>query len=234
MTIGSWHRYVGIAGILSAATLLAAGFVTAPLPNATGETANKVATDLISNLGAARFGVFLLLVGGIPLVLFAAGFTDLLSRGATVARVLGRIAFGCAIATAALYAAAQGVGHLATDIAQGSAPETVRAVYGVGDEIGFLGNLFLALFVLTTSVLALVTHALPTWVRWTGLVGGTCLSLGVLGLSAGFDGLGLLFFIGWFVSMAWLVVTGFWILLGKVAAQPQAEYSVAQAGAAAI
>jgi Domain of unknown function (DUF4386) len=220
MTGGSWYRYIGVAGILSAAALLAAGIVVAPLPTATGDTANKVASALISNLGAARLGGFLNLVATIPFIVFAAGVTDILSRGETVSRVLGRVAFGCAIAAVVLYAAGQSVLFLAAGIAQGSAPETVRAVYGVWDSIGFTGHVFLGLFVLTISVLALMAHVFPRWVRWTGLVGGTCLSLGTLALSGGLDVLGPLFLIGWYVSLVSLLIASIWILLGKVAAQP--------------
>jgi hypothetical protein len=232
MTGGSWYRYIGVAGILSAAALLAAGIVVAPLPTATGDTANKVASVLISNLGAARFGGFLNLVATIPFIVFAAGVTDMLTRGETVSRVLGRVAFGYAIAAVVLYAAGQSVLYLAAGIAQGSAPETVRAVYGVWDSIAFTGHVFLGLFVVTISVLALMAQVFPSWVRWTGLVGGTCLSLSTLALSGGLDVLGPLFLIGWYVSLASLLVASAWILLGKVAAQSQPDYSVASAGAA--
>lgn len=234
MSVGSWHRYLGIAGILSAAAMLAAGIVVAPLPTATSETATKVASALISNLGAARFGGFLMLIATIPFIVFAAGVIDVLNRSETASRVLGRVAFGCAIAAAGLYAAGQSVLYLAAGIAKESAPETVRAVYGVWDSIAFTGHVFLGLFVLTISVLALMAHVFPRWVRWTGLVGGTCLSAGTLALSGGLDVLGPLFLIGWYVSLASLLVASAWILVGKVAVQPQAEYSVAQAGAAAI
>jgi Domain of unknown function (DUF4386) len=233
MTNGSWHRYLGIAGILSAAILLAVGFVVAPLPTATSDTANKIASDLISNLSAARTGGFLMLVATIPFIVFAAGVTDVLSRGETVSRVLGRVAFGCAIAAVVLYAAGQSVLVLAAGIAQGSAPETVRAVYGVWDSIAFTGHVFLGLFVLTISVLALMAHVFPRWVRWTGLVGGTCLSLGTLALSGGLNVLGPLFLIGWYVSLASLLVASAWIVLGKVAAQSQPQHGVAAAGATA-
>jgi hypothetical protein len=221
MSDGSWHRYVGIAGILSAAILLAAGIVLAPLPTATGDTANKVASALLSNLGAARTGAFLMLVATIPLIVFAAGVIGMLSRGGTVSRALAQIAFGCTIAAVALYSAGQSVLYVAAGIAQGSTPETVRAVYGVWDAIGFTGHLFLGLFVLTTSVLALLAQAFPRWVRWTGLVSGTCLSLGTLALSGGLDVLGPLFLIGWYLSLVWLLTISFWILLGQVATRPQ-------------
>jgi hypothetical protein len=232
MTFGSWHRYVGIGGILSAVIMVAAGIVINPLPESS-DPANKVASALINNLGVARSGGFLVLVATIPFILFAAGVTDLLSRGEAVSRVLCRVAFGCAVATVALSAAGQGVLHVAADTAQGLAPETVRAVYGVWDSIVFSGHLFLGLFVLTISVLALVAHVFPRWVRWTGLVGGTCLSLGTLALSGGLDVLGPLFLIGWYASLGSLLVASVWILLGKVAAQSQPEYAVAPAEAAA-
>ena len=219
MTVGSWHRYLGVAGILSAAALLAAGFVVAPLPTGTGDSASKVASALISNLGAARFGGFLNLVATIPFIVFAAGVTDILSRGETVSRVLGRVAFGCAIAAVGLYAAGQSVLQFAAGIAQGTPPETVRAVYGVWDSIAFTGHVFLGLFVLTISVVALVAQAFPRWVRWMGLVGGTSLSLGTLALSGGLDALGPLFLIGWYLSLVWIVIAGCLFLIGKVAAQ---------------
>jgi hypothetical protein len=220
MSVGSWHRFLGIAGILSAAILLAVGFIVAPLPTATSDTASKVAGALISNLGAARSGSFLMLIATIPLLVFAAGVSDILNRAETASRVLSRVAFGCAIAAVGLYAAGQSVLQLAAGIAQGAAPETVRAVYGVWDSIAFTGHAFLGLFVLTISVLALLAQAFPRWVRWMGLVGGTSLSLGTLALSGGLDALGPLFLIGWYVSLVSLLIASIWILLGKVAAQP--------------
>jgi hypothetical protein len=228
MTVGSSHRYVGIAGILSSAIMLAVGFIVAPLPTATGDTANKVASALISNIGAARLGGFLMLVATIPFIVFAAGVTDALTRSKTTSRVLGRMAFGCAIAAAALYAAAQGVLHLAADIAQGSAPETVRAVFGVWDSMAFTGHLCLGLFVLTISALALLAQFFPRWVRWTGLVGGTCLSVGTLALSGGLNVLGPVFLIGWYLSLGSLLVAGVWTLLGKVVARPLSTESGSQ------
>jgi hypothetical protein len=212
--------------------MVAAGIVINPLPEST-EPANRVASALISNLGAARSGGFLVLLATIPFILFAAGVTDLLSRADAVARDLCRAAFGCAIATVALSAAAQSVLHVAVGTAQGLAPETVRAVYGVWDSIVFTGHLFLGLFVLMISVLALVAHVFPRWVRWTGLVGGACLTVGTLALLGGLDLVGPLFLVGWYVSLVVLLVASVWILLGKLADQPQPGYAVAPAGAAA-
>ena len=121
----------------------------------------------------------------------------------------------------AIYAAAQSVLSFAASTAQGSAPETVRAVYGIWEAIGFTGHLFLGAFVLSVSVLALLARTLPGWIRWTGLVGSTCLIVGTLALSGGLDALGPLFLIGWYVSLIWLLITGVWAVLRKGATQPQ-------------
>jgi len=225
MSVGSWHRILGIAGILSAAIMLAAGFILAPLPTATSDTASKVASALISNLGAARSGSFLMLLATIPLIVFAAGVTEILNRSETASRVLSRAAFGCAIAAVALYAGGQSVLQFAAGTAQGSTPETVRAVYGVWDSIAFTGHAFLGIFVLTISVLALLAHAFPGWVRWIGLAGGTSLSLGTIALSGGLDALGPLFLIGWYLSLVWIVIASCWFLIGKIAVQPMSTDS---------
>lgn len=219
MGVGTRHRFLGIAGILSAAIMLAAGFIIAPLPTGTGDSASKVASVLISNLGAAKAGGFLMLLATLPLMVFAAGVTDVLNRSESCARFLNRVAFGCAIAAVGLYAAGQSVLHLAAGIAQGTAQETVRAVYGVWNSIAFTGHAFLGLFVLTISVVALAAHVFPRWVRWMGLVSGTSLSLGTLALSGGLDALGPLFLIGWYLSLVWIVIAGCLFLIGKVAAQ---------------
>ena len=222
MTLGSSIRYVGIAGILSAVLLTAAGIVLAPLPDDLSSPATKFATVVINNRGALRSGDLLLLVAIVPLILFAGGILEFLNQNVTLSRALRRAAFGFATATAAMFAVSYGIAAAVVTTAESSTPETVRMAYGVSSSVSVVGTLFLGLFVLTTSVLALVVYGLPRWVRWMGVVSGLCLAVGsfALVIGAGFP-LILFYLIGWYLSQAWFIVAGVSILIGRFSGQPE-------------
>jgi hypothetical protein len=222
MNLGSSIRYVGIAGILSAVLLTAGGIVLAPLPDDLSSPASKFATVVINNRGALRSGDLFLVVALVPLILFAGGILEILNRDVAVSRVLRHVAFGFAIATAVMLAISDGIAAAVATTAQDTAPDTVRMVYGVSGSASVVGSLFLGLFVLTTSVLALIAHSMPRWVRWLGVVSGLCLAVGsfALVIGAGFP-LILFYLIGWYLSQAWFIVAGVSILIGRFSGQPE-------------
>ena len=221
MTVGSSIRFVGIAGILSAVLVTAGGIVLAPLPYDLSSPATKFATVVINNRGALRSGELLLLVAIVPLILFAGGILEILNQDVTLSRVLRRAALGFATTTAAMFAVSYGVAAAVATTAQDSAPDTVRMVYGVSGSAAVVGSLFLGLFVLTTSVLALVAHRLPRWVRWMGVVSGLCLAIGSFALVTGAGFLSLFYIIGFYLSQAWFIVAGVSILIGRSSGQPE-------------
>jgi hypothetical protein len=221
MTLGSSIRYVGIAGILSAVLLTAGGIVLAPLPDDLSSPATKFATVVINNRGALRSGDLFLLVAIVPLILFAGGILEVLNQDVNLSRVLRRAAFGFAITTAAMFAVSYGVAAAVAITAQDTAPDTVRIVYGVSGSASVVGSLFLGLFILTTSVLALLVHSMPRWVRYLGLASGLCLAIGSFALVAGAGFLALFYLIGWYLSQAWFSVAGVSILIGRFSGQPE-------------
>jgi hypothetical protein len=94
-------------------------------------------------------------------------------------------------------------------------------VYGVSGSASLVGSLFLGLFVLTISVLALIAQSMPRWVRYLGMASGLCLAIGSFALVAGAGFLALFYLIGWYLSQAWFVVAGVSILIGRFSGQPE-------------
>ena len=221
MTLGSSIRYVGIVGILSAVLLTAGGIVLAPLPDDLSSPATKFATVVINNRGALRSGDLLLLGAIVPLILFAGGFLEILNQDVPLSRVLRHVAFSFATATAVMFAVSYGIAAAVATSAQDTSPDTVRMVYGVSGSASLVGSLFLGLFVLTISVLALIAQSMPRWVRYLGMASGLCLAIGSFALVAGAGFLALFYLIGWYLSQAWFVVAGVSILIGRFSGQPE-------------
>ena len=105
------------------------------------------------------------------------------------------------------------------NVSQSFTAETVRAVYAISGQIVTVGALFLGLFVLTTSLLALGLGVLPRWVRWLGVVGGLTFMVAALDQQTSNDALGALYPIGWYLSQVWILVTGVSMFLGGVRAE---------------
>ena len=218
MSVRWWNRYVGIAGILSVVLMVSAGVALNSLPSSARDAA-KVAQVITNSRSSAAWGGFLLLIAMVPFVLFAMGVVDALSRDVAVSRILRRVAFGSAIVTVALYATYQGAIGALVSVSQSSTAETVRAVYAISGQIVTVGALFLGLFVLTTSLLALGLGVLPRWVRWLGVVGGLTFMVAAIDQQTSNDALGALYPIGWYLSQVWILVTGVSMFLGGVRAE---------------
>jgi len=218
MSVRWWNRYVGIAGILSVVLMVSGGIALNSLPSHAGDAA-KVALVIANSRSSAAWGGFLLLIAMIPFVLFAVGVIDPLSRDVAISRILRRVSFGSAIVTVALYATYQGLIGALVNVSQSSTAETVRAVYAISGQIVTVGALFLGLFVLTTSMLALGLGVLPRWVRWLGVVGGLTFIVAALDQQSSNDALGAVYPIGWYLSQAWILVTGVCMFLGGVRAE---------------
>lgn len=99
--------------------------------------------------------------------------------------------------------------------------ENIRR-YSCEDQEGITtaSDLFLGVFVLTVSILAFVGHALPGWVRWIGILSGTCLIVGGGALTTPYGSVGPLIVVGFAAFVLWVASTSVLTLLGRVRARP--------------
>jgi hypothetical protein len=211
------QRYVGIAGLLF--VLLDAGpavFWGGARPD---ESAAKVASELVSQRGAAVASAYVLLVASVVLLIFAAGMTRFTPASPRFSPILSSFGFGAGAISAALLAAANAAlgalgGYLLTD----SAPDTIRSLNAVWDALTTASGLFLGVFAVAVSLLAFEARVLAPWMRWLGVGAGVCLIIGAGSLATPFRGVGPLWVLGLLTTLVWIASTSVWMLVTKATA----------------
>jgi hypothetical protein len=212
--VNSHRRVVGIAGILFVVLYALPGLLWGGVrPD---EAPAKVASELVSQRGAAVASAYVLLVSSVALLAFCAGMTRFTPAGPRFSPILSSFALGAGAISAALLAAANAVlgalgGYLLTD----SAPDTVRSLNAVWDAFTTASGLFLGVFVVATSLLAFEARLLATWMRWLGVAAGVCLIIGAGSLATPFRGVGVLWVLGLLATFVWIASTSVWMLIRK-------------------
>src|SRR5438445_9288012 len=151
--VNSHRRVVGIAGILFVVLYALPGLLWGGVrPDAAPA---KVASELVSQRGAAVASAYVLLVSSVALLAFCAGMTRFTPAGPRFSPILSSFAFGAGAISAALLAAANAVlgalgGYLLTD----SVPDTLRSLNAFWDAFTSASGLFIAVFVVVFSRLA--------------------------------------------------------------------------------
>jgi len=209
----SRERYVGAAGILFVVLYVLPAVIWGGVrPD---DAAPKVASDLMSHRGLATASAYLLLVGSIALLVFAAGMTRD-AAGSAASQVLSRTGFGAAAVSVALLAAANAVlAALGGYLVAGSSPETIRSLNGLWDALTTVSGLFMGVFVVAASLLAFETRALAGWLQWLGLVGGAVLIVGAGSVATPFHGVGPFWVLGVAATMVWIAASGVWLLVPR-------------------
>jgi hypothetical protein len=210
----SHERYVGIAGILFillyALPVLLWGGVRPDEPPA------KVASELVSQRGAAVASAYVLLVASVVLLIFCAGITRFTPASPRFSPFLSVFGFGAGAISAALLAVANAVlgalgGYLLTD----SAPDTIRSLNALWDAFTTASGLFLGVFAIAVSLLAFEARVLATWMKWLGVGAGVCLIIGAGSLATPFRGVGPFWVLGLLATFIWIASTSVWMLMPK-------------------
>jgi hypothetical protein len=207
-------RVAGVAGIVFVVLFVVA--VVQHGPGNPNVPANQIAGDLAANRTSVILTSYLILAALVPFVLFAVSLVTRLSAVALRSSVLSVTSVvGAAISTALIAASSAILGALAGYIADGSSPETVRALYGVYDGLFTAGGLFLGFFVFTTSWIGFSARSLPAPLRWAGIVVGGLLMIGAGTLAFPFKGVGPAWVLGEIGSILWILGTSIWTLMRR-------------------
>jgi hypothetical protein len=214
MTAQRWERYAPLTGVL-AVVLWVVGFLILMSPGMVGQEAppEQVLAYYQRNGGAVLAGGLIFAFGALSLIWFLGSLRVALHSAEGGLGRIASIAFGggLAMAVSALFlpASAMGVALSAGTISATSAD----ALHRLPNVFFFGVEMFAAVLVGATGVVALRTAALPRWLAWVSLV----LALGLLIPP-----------VGWVGILFGLPV---WVVLVSVLLMPSAEISAQEAAA---
>ena len=151
------------------------------------------------NQGRAQMTTFLIVLAALFFLWFLAGLRERLARAEGRAGVCTTLGIGAGLVSSVLWVAAgvfwMGVGYTAQETPEFTVdPDSARLVAEMGYLLWVFGTVVALLIVLSTSLLGLQGNAVPSWFAWTGLVVAAAMLLTAL-------------FVGFFVFLAWVLVT---------------------------
>jgi hypothetical protein len=220
-----WERWAPLSGVVFVASFLALFFLffvpTDELPE--DATAAQIA-DLYRGSGQAGLLFMYSLVGlaGAALLWFSGSLWAFLRRIEPAPGRLSAIAFGGGVASAILLLAG-GATLLAPfiSVVVDSREAFDPTLYGVLGAIGFnainFGLLGAAVMVVATSLVALRLGGLPAWFTWVGFIVALALVLNIL------------YFFGFFVWVAWVLLCSIVLLTRPIGSTPSGNRPAAGA-----
>lgn len=168
-----WRRWAPLSGIVYVILFVIAFAVSGDAGDTDEELLSFYADG--GNRAGEIAGFFLISVGALFFLGFVNALRNRLRTVETEPRSLSALAFGSGVASTALLMAAAGLFVAASGTIEGSDefvldPNMAR-IFETGGYMVFVGSTMVAsVLVLATSLLALKTAVLPTWVGWIGLV----------------------------------------------------------------
>lgn len=171
------NRLLAIAGIIFAIAFVAGMLLVGAIDSSESDAALLKDTNDSGTQMSIIIGAYVLAVGGVMLLCFAARLRSYLGTAEGGSQTLARLANAGAIACAALImGGALLVASVAGSLVFGGNPDVTNAdvarfVPGAGFGIVLVAGMFSAIvMILSNSILILRTRALPTWYGWLGVV----------------------------------------------------------------
>lgn len=183
MASARWERIAAATGIGFVVLFVAGGILIGGAGGDTGDPAVVVAKRLLDSDVRVYVGGTLLGVASAALIWFAGSLRAALRRAEGGAGRLSAVAFGAAVAHAAVLVTGATLGAAAVfELADyQKSPETARAIYSIGGTLALLGSSApFGAMLAAASVVALRTGVLPSWLAWPGAVVGVLMALGWL------------------------------------------------------
>jgi hypothetical protein len=211
MTQRQWEWITAAAG-LAIVALSVAALANWGNPQYT-DPLNTTRNFYVTHRSQALLSVTLFVSMTLPLLAFAAGLRNILRRAEGEVEVLSTMAFGAAVATFC-WLMVFGAVNAAIAVAAGQASAgEIRLFVALEFVVDQLNFLVMGVFVLAASLAVVATRALPRWIGWIGVLGGTLLvvsnitmldptSTGFLGRVSNIGVIGQLLFMIWTIAVS--------------------------------